>query len=79
MCKEGWFVRLGQEGVAWGWGELSEIVLKREGQTESGVGVLKGVGGWNSLTNCDYSLKRVYVTALDFMWKFKSVTRDSSE
>ena len=36
MCKEGWFVRLGQEGVAWGWGELSKNVLKGGGTEKRG-------------------------------------------
>ena len=29
MCKEGWCVGLGQEGVAWGWEELSELPKQR--------------------------------------------------
>ena len=28
MCKEGWCVALGQEGIAWGWVELS-VIIKR--------------------------------------------------
>ena len=43
MCKEGWCVRLGQEGVAWG-GELWNTLEgggteKRGGETK----ILKGV------------------------------------
>ena len=28
MCKEGWLVGLGQEGVVWRWRELSDIPEK---------------------------------------------------
>ena len=59
MCKKGWCVGLGQEGVAWGWRELSETPYKgveqkrREGKQRfkkegdklgQGLGALKGVG-----------------------------------
>ena len=53
MCKEGWSVELGQEGVAWGWGELSEIpekwgretkILKRGGKLGQEVCALKRKG-----------------------------------
>ena len=60
MCKEGWCVGLGQEGVAWGWGgtvwnTLKESgtekrggetkILKMEGKLGQVVGVLKRGGG----------------------------------
>ena len=28
MCKEGWCIGLEQEGVGWGWGELSKVLQK---------------------------------------------------
>ena len=57
--KKVWLVRLGQEGFAWGWGELSKISLKgggaekrerghkdfKKGQSGSKGGCLKGGGG----------------------------------
>ena len=39
MCKEDWLVRLGQERVVWGWGELTEIPWG--GGTEKGGGETK--------------------------------------
>ena len=66
MCKESWFVRLGQEGVAWMWKGLSEIPFKgwggsekmggetkilKEGQAELRGGCLKRGEGWNPLAN----------------------------
>ena len=47
MCKEGWFVGLGQEKrVAWMRGKLGQ-----------GVDSLKGGGGgWNLLTNYDVEI-----------------------
>ena len=63
MCKEGWSVRLGQEGVAWGrtvWNSLKGgRKVKREGETKifkkgaagklgEGVGALKRCGGLES-------------------------------
>ena len=60
MCKEGWCVRLGQSGVAWGGGTIWNILKgsgteKRGGETiilkmvwaGSGGGCLKRGGGWN--------------------------------
>ena len=46
MCKEDWLVGLGQEGVVWGWGELTEVpwgggAEKRGGETK----ILKRGGG----------------------------------
>ena len=29
MCKEGWCVKLGQEGVAWGWGNCLKYLKRR--------------------------------------------------
>ena len=47
MCKEGWCVILGQEGVAWGWGGTVWNTLKG-GETEKSGGqtkILKRGGG----------------------------------
>ena len=38
MCKEGWFFGLGQEGIVWGWGKLSEIPQKGGGKEGGGGG-----------------------------------------
>ena len=69
MCKEGCCVRLGQEGVVWGLGEVFENlkrglkkkkrlgerkILEREVKLGEGVGALKREGGWNPLTNWGY-------------------------
>ena len=72
MYKVGWCIRLGQEGVSWGWGELSEIPykgvekkkeegnknLKRGGQSGSRGGCLKK-GGWNPLNNYPAALLKI--------------------
>ena len=36
MCKKGWCVGLGQEEVAWGWGELSKITIQGGGTEKTG-------------------------------------------
>ena len=70
MCKEGCCVRLGQEGVVGGLGEVfkkpkkrvkkkkkrlgERKILEREVKLGEGVGALKREGGWNPLTNWGY-------------------------
>ena len=57
MCKEGWCVGLGKEGVVWGWEELSKIPwewdrkqwrrnrdFQKAGQAWSSIGCLKEGG-----------------------------------
>ena len=55
MCKEGWYVKLGQEGIAWGWGNCLKYLkrgwkgkegrenkdFKKEDKLGQGVGALK--------------------------------------
>ena len=41
MCEEGWCVGLGQEGVAWGWGNFLKY-LKRGGGVEQKRGEGRG-------------------------------------
>ena len=53
MCKKGWCVGLGQEGVAWGWEELSELpkragTEKRGGETKILKKEVSWVKGWVS-------------------------------
>ena len=71
MCKKGWHVGLGQEGVTLGLGKLSEILyrgwnrkewwgnkdFKKGNKLGQGVGALKRVGGWNPITK---SGKRIH-------------------
>ena len=72
MCKEGWCVGLGKEGVVWGWEELSKIPwewdrkqwrrnrdFKKAGQAWSSSGCLKE-GGAGTLPKTMLHLNRLH-------------------
>ena len=72
---EGWLVGLGQEGVAWGWGNCLKYLkrgwnregrgnrdFKKGGKLGQGVGALKR-GGWNPFANYDLEIWYFYLSS----------------
>ena len=80
MCREGWCLGLGQEGVSWDGGYLNYLKRgwnRKEGRGNKGFkkggqawwrgGWLKGEGAWNPITYKLWFKKRNLIVKLDLL------------